>query len=127
MKLYVDDIRPAPENWVQAHTVTDAIKTISRFGHEIKEISLDHDISMQVIVDGTSRPFPSAETFQAVAYYIIKFWELEVAKGFPQKPTITIHTANPIGGKELELLLHENGFKTIVSPASRVNRLESEV
>jgi hypothetical protein len=124
MKLYVDDIRPAPESWMQARNVTDAIKTIARFGHEITEISLDHDISLSVIVDGTQRPFPSDETFQAVAHYIIAYWA--IAPLMP-KPKITIHTANPVGGKELELLLKENGFETTINPASRVNRLESEV
>ena len=123
MKLYVDDIRPAPENWIQARNVTDAIKTIARFGNEITHISLDHDISLSVSVSGEYRPFPSDETFQAVAYYIIAFYKNLLI----QKPSITIHTANPVGGKELELLLNENGYTTTVAPASRVNRLESEV
>jgi hypothetical protein len=123
MKLYIDDIRPAPEGWMQARNVTDAIKTIARFGVEITDISLDHDISLSVSVSGEYRPFPSDETFQAVAYYIIAFYKNLLV----QKPSITIHTANPVGGKELELLLNENGYTTTVTPASRVNRLESEV
>lgn len=41
MKLYVDDIRPAPEGWQQARTVTDAIKFLSNFGNQVTEISLD--------------------------------------------------------------------------------------
>lgn len=67
MKLYVDDIRPAPEGWQQARTVTDAIKFLSNFGNQVTEISLDHDISYAVEVAGTQRPFPSPENFQAVA------------------------------------------------------------
>lgn len=125
MKLYIDDIRPGPEGWQQARNITDAIKTIARFGHEITEISLDHDISLAVSISGEYRPFPSDETFQAVAYYILAFYN-----GLAQttiKPQITIHTANPVGGKELDLLLKEGGFKTTIKPASRVNRLESEV
>lgn len=130
MKLYIDDIRPAPEGWMQARTVTDAIKTIARFGNEITEISLDHDISCAVSVNGEYRPFPSPETFQAVAYYIVEYYKAHYAQidGLTNKysrPNITIHTANPIGGKELSLIL-ENFYVTI-SPASRVNRLESEV
>ena len=125
MFLYVDDIRPAPEGWMQARTVTDAIKTIARFGTEMTQISLDHDISIPVSVDGEYRPFPSPETFQAVAYYIIAYYGDELHA--EEKPSITIHTANPVGGRELEQLLTENGFKVTVSPASRVNRLESEV
>jgi hypothetical protein len=122
MKIYVDDIRPAPEGWIQARTVTDAIKTIARFGSEITEISLDHDISVAVSVGGEYRPFPSPETFQAVAYYMIQYY----AHG-GIKPKVTIHTANPVGGKELFLLLEDAYFSTEIAPASRVNRLESEV
>ena len=129
IRLYIDDIRPAPEGWMQARNVTDAIKTIARFGLEITEISLDHDISLAVSVSGEYRPFPSDETFQAVAYYMIAYYG-NYHKGLvnpPHKPKVTIHTANPVGGKELELLLNENGFTTTMNPASRVNRLESEV
>lgn len=120
MKLYIDDIRPAPEGWQQARTVTDAIKTINRFASEITDISLDHDISMAVSVGGEYRPFPSPETFQAVAYFICVMWE-----HLENKPNIIIHTANPVGGAELRAILKT--FPTEIKPASRVNRLESEV
>lgn len=122
MKLYIDDIRPAPEGWIQARTVTDAIKTIARFGRDITDISLDHDISMAVSVGGEYRPFPSPETFQAVAYYMIEYY-----RSPNPKPNVVIHTANPVGGKELGLLLEGEYFPISIEPASRVNRLESEV
>ncbi len=120
MKLYVDDIRPAPEGWQQARTVTDAIKCLAFFGNSIDEISLDHDISYAVEVAGTQRPFPSPENFQAVAYFICVLYEQ-----CEKRPTITIHTANPVGARELESILKT--FTTKTEPASRVNRLESEV
>lgn len=125
MKLFVDDIRPAPEGWMQARTVTEAIRTLARFGNEITDISLDHDISIPVSVDGEYRPFPSPETFQAVAYYMLAHWHEDV---YPKEdtPKVIIHTANPVGGKELDLLLKDQ-FRTTINPASRVNRLESEV
>lgn len=123
MRLYIDDIRPAPEGWLQARTVTDAIKTIARFGTEITHISLDHDISLPVSVNGEYRPFPSPETFQAVAYFIVEYYHHTTGRG--AYPKIIIHTANPVGGRELSAILA--GFEISVQPASRVNRLESEV
>ncbi len=120
LKLYVDDIRPAPEGWQQARTVTDAIKFIANFASSIDEISLDHDISYAVEVAGTQRPFPSPENFQAVAYFIaVVYGQVE------KKPNIIIHTANPVGARELESILQAFPIKT--EPSSRVNRLESEV
>jgi hypothetical protein len=57
MKLYIDDIRPAPEGWQQARTVTDAIRFLSKFSLVTEEISIDHDISYAVEVAGIQRPF----------------------------------------------------------------------
>jgi hypothetical protein len=119
MKVFIDDIRPAPEGWLQARTVTDAIKTIARFNTEITDISIDHDISYAVTVAGETRPFPSPETFQAVAYYIAAVCLPEV--------NITIHSANPVGCLELQAIFNDYNFKSTITPASRVNRLESEV
>ncbi len=119
MKLYVDDIRPAPEGgWQQARTVTDAIRFLAMFGEQVDEISLDHDISYAVEVAGTQRPFPSPENFTAVAYYMESFFK-------ENRPKVTIHTANPVGAKEIESILKD--FEVTIAPASRVNRLESEV
>ena len=47
MKLWVDDIRNAPdETWTVARTINAAINALKMF--EFEEISLDHDISHQV-------------------------------------------------------------------------------
>lgn len=118
MRLYIDDIRPAPEGWQQARTVTDAIRFIAMFGEQITDISLDHDISYAVEVAGTQRPFPSPEDFTAVAWYIKSVYEgADIA--------ITIHSANPVGAERIREILKD--FSPKVKPASRVNRLESEV
>lgn len=119
MKLFVDDIRPAPEGWQQARTVTDAIRFLAMFGKQVDEISLDHDISYAVEVAGTQRPFPSPENFTAVAYFMTAFYQNN------KNVSVTIHTANPVGGNELANIL--DGFEISIEPASRVNRLESEV
>lgn len=121
-KLYVDDIRPAPEGWQQARTVTDAISFLYRFGEAVTEISLDHDISYAVEVAGTQRPFPSPETFMAVAYYIVEYF-----KGYDNYPKITLHSANPVGIDAMFKLFEDKGVLADIQPASRVNRLESEV
>lgn len=119
MKLFVDDIRPAPEGWIQARTVTEAIRFLSNFSKQVGKISLDHDISYAVEVAGTQRPFPSPEDFSAVAYYIKAIFE----DAHPIE--ITIHSANPVGAANLAEILKE--FNPKIEPASRVNRLESEV
>lgn len=119
MKLFVDDIRPAPEGWQQARTVTAAIRFLANYGREVDEISLDHDISYSVEVAGTQRPFPSPEDFTAVAQYMAVYYKEN------KNVSVTIHTANPVGADRLCSILE--GFEIVVAPASRVNRLESEL
>lgn len=122
MKLYVDDIRPAPEGWTQARTVTEAIRFLARYGSEVTEISLDHDISYAVEVAGTQRPFPSPEDFTAVAQYVRIFY---LALGKVTLPKIYIHSANPVGADRIKDILCN--FVVVVKPELRVNRLESEL
>lgn len=125
MKIFVDDIRSAPdESWVVARTVNAAIDTIARFKHEIKEISLDHDISHQIYMAELSRPYPCDETFMAVAHFIGMTY---VDKPSKQVPAVHIHSANPVGVSSMRLLLQDYGIiadTTIMKPA---NRLEMEI
>lgn len=119
MKLWIDDIRNAPDDtWVVARTINSAIKAIRTFN--IEEISFDHDISHQVTMEALSRPYPCGECFCAVAYYVsVALW--------PQKPKVTIHTSNPAGAKEIEAILKEGQMPAIIIMMGSVNRLELEV
>jgi len=118
IKLYVDDLREAPKGWTLVTTVTQAIRVIFWYGADIKEISLDHDISHQVKVGELARPYPCGETFQAVAYFIKTFYTLD-----EHKPDITIHTANPVGAEALEGILE--GFNVEIKMMKPANKLES--
>lgn len=124
MKLWVDDIRNAPdESWTVARTVTSAIKFINQFGEQISVISLDHDISYQVEVLGTSRPYPSPETFEAVAWYILAYyWEAKRVA-----PELITHSANPVGRKKILDVFHSKLHCSESTQFGVANRLEMEV
>lgn len=101
MKLYVDDIREAPdESWTLVRTITEAINFIMFYGEDITDISLDHDISHEVRINGQYRPFPYPENYSAVACFLCKYYEQ-----VKDKPTVWIHTANPDGAKKIEALM----------------------
>lgn len=132
MKLWVDDIRPAPnETWTVAKTIDSAVNAISMF--DFDEISLDHDISHQVGIGvGTPRPFPCNETFTPVAHYIATKHLLRLCmqelpgKGKGEwKVKVTLHTSNPSGAKKMEGILLD-GFvdKIEIRPMGAANRLE---
>ncbi len=123
MKLFVDDIRPAPEGWTRARSVTEAIRILATMA--VEAVSLDHDISMKVMVgdeeSGFSepRPFRSNETFEPVAHYIAAAFDPS-CRGIH----ITIHTANSVAAQKMRGILEE--FRPVVRLSKPCNRFEFE-
>lgn len=121
MRLWVDDIRPAPEGWVRARSVTEAIRLLATQAFE--EVSLDHDISMKVSVGDEEagysepRPFASNETFEPVARYVAAAFD-------PGDIQVTIHTANGVAGARMKDILI--GFNPAVRLSKPCNRFEFE-
>jgi len=76
MKLWVDDLRPAPEGWRWAKSSAVAVGMLSYYGAGVKEISLDHDLGDE---DTTRR---------------VVLWMCE-RKQWPD--VVRVHTANPVG------------------------------
>lgn len=87
MKLWVDDLRPPPRNWLWATTSQGAISLLEAFSWQ--EISFDHDLGG----DDTTRP--------------IVLWLCEHPKFWP--PVIHIHTANPVGREWLVGMIERYG------------------
>lgn len=90
MKIWVDDIRPAPDGWIWAKTSEDAIEwlKVSQYCNSpwcgtctIEEMSLDHDLG------GTDTTRPVVMWMTAH-----DFWPNEVK----------VHSANPVGIEWLE-------------------------
>lgn len=99
MKLFVDDVRDAPEGWVVARTVTDAIRILATQG--VKEVSLDHDIAFQ------ERHGFDLETFEGVAWYIAAMKE---------PPEVTIHTGNAPAAYRMRDIIEDAGIQVTVRP-----------
>jgi hypothetical protein len=126
MKLWVDDIRNAPdETWHVARTSLEAIRAISRYEFEV--ISLDHDISHQVVMGDLSRPFPCEETFASVAYYIASKYSYANKPGSPYVPEIRLHTSNQVAGDEMAEVLKSSGLASSKVYMGAANRLEMEI
>lgn len=86
MKLWVDDLRPAPNGWYWAETSADALEWLSRF--DCDEISFDHDLGG----DDTTRP--------------VVLWMAE----HNDWPTVCrVHTANPVGREWLVGMINRYG------------------
>lgn len=127
IKLWVDDIRKAPEGWHHAKTVTEAIRVLDTM--EVAEVSLDHDISYKVSIGhGDPRPFASPETFEPVARFIARMViENEVHTGeYPR--VVRLHSANAMGRiKMMAILSPVRQFIEIIdTPSKPCNRFEEE-
>ena len=123
MKLFVDDIRNAPDDtWVLARTIKAALSAIDRF--EFDTVSLDHDISHQVTVGAVSRPYPCEETFSVVATYLGV-----LRRTYPERvvPEIIIHTANPVGANIMAKICERYVLPYKIEPYKPANRLETEI
>lgn len=120
MKLFVDDIRDAPEGWVLARSISEAINFIDMYRGSITHLSLDHDISIQVEVKGGYYNRPSPDTFQVVAKYAVELvaWEETLAKDW----VITTHSSNPTGRKAIIKIFDDNFIKCTETPYETAHR-----
>ncbi len=90
MKVWLDDVREAPEGWIHVRTPEEAIDLL-RSG-EVEELSLDHDLGLAT---------PEAER---TGYDVLLWLEEQVATGIWKNavPVISIHSANPVGWRRME-------------------------
>jgi hypothetical protein len=89
MKLWVDDIRPAPEEYDTAvATAKEAIDLLST--GTVTHISLDHDLGL-----------PSAGT----GYDIARWIETAAFEGKIPQLVWRIHSANPVGRVNMHVAL----------------------
>ncbi len=79
MKLYLDDIREAPEGYIDVQSVNQAISEIKKYGDEIELLDLDHDLG-DFAKDGGDA-------------ICLLDWCVE-HQFFPK---VILHTANPVG------------------------------
>lgn len=109
MKLWIDDMRPAPEGYVWCKSVDEAKKTIEWFlmiewtikGHnepftdKIELIDIDHDAGDYAQYGGD--------------YIKLLDWLEETDRNYP----IRIHSMNVVGRMNMEAICRKNGW-TIV-------------
>ena len=102
MKIWVDDIRPAPEGWCQAYSVNAAKEMILANYPDIEGISLDHDSSIY-------------NQFGGDYINILKWLEEEEHKTNKKIVTfpIHIHSMNSVGVQNMRNIIQHNNWKEI--------------
>lgn len=97
MKLWLDDLRPAPEGWTWAKTADEAILIL--MGNQVRVASLDHDLA-----DEHYRQEAPLTAAQIAAYnkektgYDVVLW-MEQNNVWPER--VIIHSFNPNGARRM--------------------------
>lgn len=99
MKIWVDDVRPAPEGYIHCLSVDSTKATIEwamKKGETIELLDLDHDAGKYAVNGGDY-----IEILNWLEEYMICF--------FP----IRIHSMNPVGAENMRRIIQRNGWKEI--------------
>ena len=94
MKIWIDDIRPAPFGYLHLKTVNEAIKFMEQSFKDIEEINLDHDAG-DFFKDGGDyiKVLDWIEAFNPINSIVFCF-----------------HTMNPVGRQNMIRICKKNGW-----------------
>ena len=99
MKLWVDDVRPAPEGYWLAQSVSQAklaIQMVEDSSELVELIDIDHDAG-EYANDGGD-------------YINLLNWLEETNRNYP----IKIHSMNPVGRENMRAIIRRNGWTEVM-------------
>lgn len=108
MKLWIDDIRPAPEGYVWCKSVNEAKEKIIDSERQSKVPRMyDCDFRFTVI----DMDYDAGDYVSAGGDYIkLLDWFEETGRNYP----IRIHSANPVGIENMRRIIKKNNWKEIL-------------
>lgn len=92
VKVWLDDIRPAPAGWIRVYWPEEAIELLKT--GDVEEISLDHDLGDYMLTKPPGTP-------ERTGYDVILWIEMAVFTENFVPPTIMVHTANWVAEKKM--------------------------
>jgi hypothetical protein len=120
MNLWLDDVRPAPDGWVHAKTIQEAMPHLE--SGQVEQASLDHDLGMcETCLGGRTYEewlnenwrgenrvvaMPNCEHYGTG--YTLVCWMEETGHWPKQKPTV--HSANPVGRRRMQQVIDKRDW-----------------
>ena len=99
MKLWIDDVRPAPKGYIWIKSVNEAKRFIIdphiQSCYTIELIDIDHDAGEYVQYGGD--------------YIKLLDWLEETGRNYP----IHIHSMNPVGVANMRAIIQKNGWREV--------------
>lgn len=111
MKLWVDDVRPAPEGYVWCHSVFRAMKEIRITEDKIEDKEYFGDIILaEDYIELIDIDHDAGEYAQYGGDYIkLLDWLEETGRNYP----IRIHSMNPVGVENMRRIIQKNGWTEV--------------
>ena len=126
MKLWIDDVRPAPEGYIWCKSVNNAKGVIERTEARVSEImevatnrlnALDLCAYQSILKIANRREIELIDVDHDLGDYAkdggdgVKLldWLEETGRNYP----IRIHSANPVGVQNMRRIIERNGWKEI--------------
>lgn len=110
MKIWIDDVRPAPEGYLPFRTVNDALRYIRLHSEFIDVIDLDHDAGNCAIEGGDY--INILNELERLAYR-------ETSEGYywdgwlRNQVVFHFHSANPVGVQNMRAIIEKNGWREV--------------
>ena len=106
MKLWIDDVRPAPEGYIWVRSVIDAKYMIETYSNYIGGFSTSaRDLIELIDIDHDAGDFAC----DGGDYIKVLDWLEETGRNYP----IRIHSMNPVGVANMRAIIEKNGWKEI--------------
>jgi hypothetical protein len=104
MKLWIDDVRPAPEGYVLCRSVFNAKTMIELFEQDILFANLNKKIEL-IDIDHDAGDYAS----DGGDYIKLLDWLEETGRNYP----IHIHSMNTVGVENMRRIIQRNGWKEV--------------
>ena len=105
MKLWVDDIRPAPNGYYWCKSVNEAKRVIEEYS---SRVDFDNNIVYDIELIDLDHDAGSYAEFGGDYIKILDFIE-ETGRNYP----IRIHSMNPVGVENMRRIIQRNGWKEV--------------
>lgn len=114
MRLWIDDIRPAPKGYIWVQSVEEAKVAICLFEEETENLLDEYDFPSIDLWNRTIEVIDIDHDAGIYASYggdYIKLldWLEETGRNYP----IHIHSMNPVGIQNMRAIIRKNGWKEI--------------
>lgn len=109
MKIWVDDVRPAPEGYLHAYSVNEALALIGEVWED--SVIMQHLCEIVLDLDHDSGDYNKDGGDYVNILNVIEQYNATGETAI--YPTIHIHSMNPVGVQNMRAVIQRNGWKEV--------------